>query len=136
MIGGALLGFVVSLIVIGIMLIISSKKKPSWDAAVKRNSTFSLDMEPAAAIARLKEAAPAAGLSVALEDDGNNRLILNETGSMLSFGNFVPVSASAAAGGSQVSVGLTTKVPQWGPVVGKKHEAILGKIKAALGAAA
>ncbi len=46
MIGGALLGFIVSLIVIGIMLVMSSRKKPSWDAAVKRSGAFRSIYEP------------------------------------------------------------------------------------------
>lgn len=135
MLGGALIGLIVGLIAIGIMLVISSRKQPSWDAATRRSEAFSVGMEPTAAIARLKEAAPAAGFAIVLEDDGNNRLILSDKISAFSFGFFIPVSAVADGAGSKVAVGLTPRAPQWGPVLKKKHGIFLDKIKAVLGAA-
>jgi hypothetical protein len=135
MLGGALIGLIVGLIIVGVFWYIASQKKPSFDARVSRSAEFAVDMAPAAVIAKVGEAAPAMGLSVALTDDKSDRLILDQGVSLNNFGNFLAVTAVADGKGSMVTVGLMDKAPQWGPVVTKKHRQLVNKVKAALGVA-
>jgi hypothetical protein len=132
---GAILGLVIGLIFAGIFWYIASQKKPSFDAAVSRSATFNVDMPPAAAIARIKDAAPAMKLGVALSDDPANRVILDEAMSFWSYGAFVQVTAVGAGAGAAITVDLMNKAPQYGPVVTKRHRSLVERIKGALGAA-
>jgi len=136
MLGGALIGLIVALVVIGVFWFIAKNKKPSFDLPVSRSESFEVGMAPAAAIARLREAEAAMGLAVALDDAGGDRLILEERASLNSYGNFLAVGAAGEGGGSTVTVGLMNKAPQWGPVVTRKHRKLADKVRGALGVAA
>jgi len=136
MLAGALIGLIIGLIMAGVFWYIASQKKPSFDAPVSRSEAFTAGLAPAAAIAKVSEAAPAMGLKVALSDDKSDRLILEEGVSLSSYGFFVLISATGEADGSTITVGLMNKAPQWGPVVTKKHRRLVEKVKGALGGAA
>ncbi|HUT51220.1 MAG TPA: hypothetical protein VM325_17965 [Alphaproteobacteria bacterium] len=136
MLGGALIGLIIGLIMAGVFWYIASQKKPSFDAPVSRSDAFTVALAPSAAIAKVSEAAPAMGLKVALNDDNADRLILEERASFSSYGFFLAISATAEGNGSTITVGLMNKAPQWGPVVTRKHRALVEKIKGALGIAA
>lgn len=133
MLGGALLGLIVALGVVGVFWYMASKKQPSFDLPVARTDTFDVDLAPAAVIAKLTEAAPAMGLKVALADDKADRVILEDGMSINNYGSFLKITAAADGTGAAVTVDLMNKAPQWGPVVTKKHRTLTEKVKGALG---
>jgi len=135
MVGGAIIGLIVGLIVVGVFYYMASQKKPSFDLPVSRSEDFNANLDPAGAIGRVNEAAQTMGLSVALEDKANHRVILDEPTSLKGYGNFIAVSAAPDGKGSKITVALMNKAPQWGPVVTKRHRAFATQIKTALGVA-
>lgn len=133
MLQGAILGLIAALGMAVVFWYIASKKKASFDLPVSRTETFDVALAPAAAIAKVREAASAIGLSVALTDQQANRVLLDEPTSLKNYGSFLRVSAAGQGSGSAVTVDLMNKAPQWGPVVTKKHRALAAKVKGALG---
>jgi hypothetical protein len=136
MLQGALIGLIIGLGMAIVFWWIASKKKPSFDLPAARSETFSVGLDPAAAIAKIAEAASAMGLSVALSDTGANRVLLDEPTSITNYGSYLRVSAAGDRDGAAVTVDLVNKAPQWGPVVTKKHRLLTEKVKGALGAGA
>ena len=58
--------------------------------------------------------------------------MLSEGTTFLSFGHFVVVTAADdGSGSSTITVGLATKVPQYGPVVTSNHKKMMTKVQAA-----
>ena len=135
MLQGALIGLIVGLGLAVVFWWMASKKKPSFDLPAARSETFSVGLAPAAAVAKIVEAASAMGLSVALSDTATNRVLLDEPTSIMNYGSYLRVSAASDGDGTAVTVDLVNKAPQWGPVVTKKHRALTGKVKGALGVA-
>lgn len=133
---GAIIGGVIGMVVVGIYWILASQAKPSFDVKLQRSGAFAAPMPPAAVIARLRDGAAAQKLEVALLDEANGRIILSEPVTVWSFGSFIHVTAEPAGGDAKVTVGLKTKAPQWGPVLGKIHKKVADKVKAILGLAA
>jgi hypothetical protein len=133
MLAGAVIGLIIGLAFAVGYFYLASKKQPSFDLPVARSETFSTGLAPAAAVAKVAEAAPAMGLSVALRDGAGDRVLLDEPVTMKSYGSFLRVSAAGEGAGAAVTVDLMNKVRQWGPVVTKKHRTLTEKVKAALG---
>jgi len=136
MLQGAIIGLIIGLGMAIVFWWMASKKKPSFDLPAARSETFSVGLAPAAAVAKVAEAASAMGLSVALSDTGANRVLLDEPTSIKNYGSYLRVSAASEGDGAAVTVDLVNKAPQWGPVVTKKHRLLTGKVKGALGVAA
>lgn len=136
MLQGAIIGLIVGLGMAIVFWWMASKKKPSFDLPAARSETLSVELAPAAAIAKVVEAATAIGLSVALSDNAANRVLLEEPTSIMNYGSYLRVSAAIEGTGAVVTVDLVNKAPQWGPVVTKKHRALMEKVRGALGTAA
>jgi len=132
---GALIGGVIGLIIVGIMFLVARSAKPSFDAKRSREGSFGVAMAPKEVTARLKDAAGSMGYEVALLDEANDRIILSEGFGLTSYGNFIPVTAVQSGGETTVTVGLTPKAPQYGPMVTRRHKSAMESVQSALGAA-
>jgi hypothetical protein len=133
MLQGAIIGLIVGLGMAIVFWWMASKKQASFDLPGVRSETFTVGLDPTAAIAKTVEAASAMGLSVALNDAPNNRVLLEEPTSIMNYGCYLRVAATSEGAGAAVTVDLVNKAPQWGPVVTKKHRLLAGKVKGALG---
>ena len=92
-------------------------------------------MTPADVILRLQERAPGSGLKVALVDDAGDRIILGEGMTLFSWGMFFPITTSTQASDTVVTVGLTPRAPQYGPVLTHKHNKAMDKVRTILAGA-
>lgn len=128
----ALVGAVVGALVVIVFGFISSRRKGSFDVKVNRSGVVDTPVAPEEALRRIEASAPGQGLTVEQVDSAGQRILLSEGLGLSSFGHFFPITVAAAEGGSAVTVGLKTKVPQYGPVVGRNHRKIMEKVRAAL----
>lgn len=132
MIIGAIVGAIAVVVGVVIVLIMTAQRKPSFDVKVRRSGSFAAPMRPGDAIDRLEAEAKSVGLKVDIVDKPGSRLLLSDGLSLFSFGHFVPVSVEASGNGALVTVGMATKIPQYGPVVTRNHKKIVAKVKRAL----
>ena len=129
----ALVGAVVGALVVIVFGFISSRRKGSFDVKVNRSGVVDTPVAPEEALRRIEASAPGQGLTVEQVDSAGQRILLSEGLGLSSFGHFFPITVAAAeGGGSAVTVGLKTKVPQYGPVVGRNHRKIMEKVRSAL----
>lgn len=131
----ALVGAIVGAAVVLIFGLMSNRRKGSFDVKVNRSGVVDTPLPPAEALQRIEASAADHGLKVEQVDTPGQRILLSEGMGLASFGHFFPISvAPADGGGSAVTVGLKTKVPQYGPVVGRNHRKIMNKIRSAVSA--
>ena len=129
----ALVGAVIGAVVILVFGFLSSRRKGSFDVKVNRSGVVETSVTPAEALRRIEASAPGHGLKVEQVDTAGQRILLSEGMGFSSFGHFFPITlAPAEDGGSAITVGLKTKVPQYGPVVGRNHRKIMDKIRTAV----
>lgn len=134
---GALIGAVIGGGFVIVMWIVASKAKPSFDVTIRRDGTFSVPQAPADALQAIQKGIASQGLKVEIVDKPGGRMVLSEGTTFMSFGHFVVVTvADDGSGGAAITVGLATKVPQYGPVVTRNHTKMVDKVKAAVGATA
>ncbi len=129
----ALVGAAIGIAVVLVMALIGSRRKPKFDAPPRRNQTVQSALPPAEALARVKALGGNNKLALAAEDPAKNLVVLSDPSSLMSFGNFYPVFARATPGGSELSVGISPKTPQWGPVVTNKLRKIAEAVRIAVG---
>ena len=134
MIEGAIIGGVIGVIMVVVFGIIAHFKKASFDVKVKRSGVIETAGAPDETIRRIQSSAPGAGLKVEEIDTAGHRILLSEGLSFGSFGHFFPISAEASAGGARVTVGMSTKIPQYGPVVSRNHRKIMDKVRGMIAA--
>ena len=132
---GVWIGLIVGAGIVIVFYLIAANRKPDFDAKQQRTATIESDLAPAAAIGRLKERAEANGLKVALADEAGARIILAEGMTLFSWGMYFPVSARAAGAGSVITVGLSPRAPQYGPVLTHKINKAADKVRAMLAGA-
>ena len=129
----ALIGAVIGALVVIIFGFVSSRRKGSFDVKVNRSGVVDTTLAPDEALRRIEAAATQQGLTVEQVDTAGQRILLSEGLGFSSFGHFFPISVAATeGGGSAVTVGLKTKVPQYGPVVGRNHRKIMEKVRSAV----
>jgi hypothetical protein len=130
----ALIGAVIGLVVVVAMAFIGSRRKPVFDAPPKRNATVASALPPAEALARIKAIPNAQNkLTVAAEEPAKGLVVLGDSMSLASFGNFYPCFAKAAGAGSEIVVGIQPKAPQYGPVVSSKLRKVTEAVRLAVG---
>ncbi|MCB9947114.1 MAG: hypothetical protein H6842_04710 [Rhodospirillaceae bacterium] len=129
MVSGALIGAVVGLLVVLVFMAIAKTKTGSLDMPVQRSGTVAASVPPEEVLRRLEAAAPRNGLKVEQVDAAGGRILLSDGTSFTSFGNFYPIAVAPAASGAEITVGLKTKAPQYGPVVGRNHNRIMDKVR-------
>jgi len=126
LVGGAIgLGVVVILMLIGMM------KKPVFDAPPRRHNIIASSLPPAEVAARLR-ALDGKDYKLAADKPEQNLVVLADTMTLLSFGNFYPCFYRAAGSGSEINVGIAPKVPQYGPVVTSKLKKVTEAVTAAV----
>lgn len=133
MLQSALVGAAIGIAVVLVMAFIGSRRKPNFDAPPRRNQTLQSPLSPADALARIKALAGSNKLSLAAEEPAKGLVVLADTMSLASFGNFYPVFAKATPGGSELVVGIQPKTPQYGPVVSSKLRKIVEAVRGAVG---
>ena len=126
-------GLLIGIVVVGVFLIFAALRKPSFDMAVNRSGVVTTALPPGDALARIEAAARGAGLTVVETDTAGHRLLLSKGASVFSWGHFVVVAAApAAGGGATITVGLKTKVPQFGGVAGHHHRKAMDTVRGAV----
>ena len=129
----ALIGAVVGAAVVLVFGLLSRRRKGSFDMKVNRSGIVETTLPPADALQRIEVSAAGQGLKVEQVDTAGLRILLSEGLGFSSFGHFFPITvAPAEGGGSAITVGLKTKVPQYGPVVGRNHRKIMDKVRTAV----
>jgi len=128
----ALVGAAIGVAVIVVMGVIGSMRKPHFTQPPRRNTVIRSALPPAEALARIKALAGMNKLSLAAEDPARNLVVLSDPMSLMSFGNFYPCFAREAEGGSEISVGIQPKTPQYGPVVTSKLRKITEAVQSAV----
>ena len=129
----ALIGAVVGGAVVFIFALISGRRKGSFDVKLNRSGVVKTALAPEEALRRIEASAAGQGLKIEQVDTAGLRILLSEGLGISTFGHFFPISvAPAEDGGSAITVGLKTKVPQYGPVVGRNHRKIMNKIRTAV----
>ncbi len=121
--------------VVVIMMLIGFSKKPNFTAPPRRHQVLRSALPPAEAADRIK-ALSGNGYTLLKEDPGLGLIVLGDSMSIMSFGNFYPCFVREAEGGSEIAVGIAPKVPQYGPVVGNKLKKIVEAVGTAVGAGA
>lgn len=133
MLQSALVGAAIGVAVVVVMALIGSRRKPHFDAPPRRNQSVQSPLAPADALARVKALAGSNKLAFAAEDPAKGLVVLSDSMSLASFGNFYPVFARATPGGSELVVGIQPKTPQYGPVVSSKLKKIVEAVRLAVG---
>jgi hypothetical protein len=133
MLQSALVGAAIGIAVVLVMALIGSRRKPKFDAPPRRNQTVHSPLAPADALARIKALAGSNKLALAAEEPAKGLVVLSDTMSLASFGNFYPVFAKATPGGSELVIGIQPKTPQYGPVVSSKLRKIVEAVRGAVG---
>ena len=128
MMESVLYGAAIGIAVVVVFAIIGMTKKANFSEPPRRHSTLSTKLAPADALARIKGLA-GKGYSLAQEDAGKGMVVLQDSMGLLSFGNFYPIFVKPG----EVLVGISPKVPQYGPVVGSKLRKITDAVQGALG---
>jgi hypothetical protein len=123
-----LYGAAIGIAVVVIFALIGMTRKANFSEPPRRVATLSTKLAPAEALARIKGLA-GKGYSVVQEDPAKGMVVLQDSLSLLSFGNFYPIFARPG----EVVVGISPKVPQYGPVVGSKLRKITDAVQGALG---
>ncbi len=123
-----LYGALIGIAVVVIFALIGMTKKANFSEPTRRSSSLKTDLAPAEALARVKAMA-GKGYTVVQEDAAKGMVVLADSMSLMSFGNFYPVFVRPG----EVVVGIAPKVPQYGPVVGSKLRKITEAVQAALG---
>ena len=133
--GGFGTGLLIGIVVVGVFFLFAALRKPSFDMAVNRSGAITSALPPDDALARIEAAAPGARLKVVEADAAGHRLLLSKGTSGFSWGHFLVVTAApAAGGGSTITVGLKTKVPQFGGVAGHYHRQAMDTVRDAVAA--
>ena len=128
MMESVLYGAAIGIAVVVVFAIIGMTKKANFSEPPRRYSTLTTKLAPADALARIKGLA-GKGYSLAQEDAGKGMVVLQDSMGLLSFGNFYPIFVKPG----EVLVGISPKVPQYGPVVGSKLRKITDAVQGALG---
>jgi hypothetical protein len=132
---GVWIGLIIGVGIVVVFFLIAANRKPDFNAKQQRTAAIESNLAPAAAIERLKERAGANGLKVALTDANGTRIILAEGMTLFSWGMYFPISARAEGAGSIVTVGLSPRAPQYGPVLTHKINKAADKVRAMLAGA-
>lgn len=135
MLDGIWIGLIAAVGIIVLFYGIAASKKPDFNAKSRRAGTLKTPLTPEETIGRLQERAGGIGLKVALVDNAGHRVILSEGMTLFSWGMFFPISAKAANGDTVVTVGLTPRAPQYGPVLTHKHNKAMDKVRGMLAGA-
>ncbi len=128
MMESVLYGAAIGIAVVVVFAIIGMTKKANFSEPPRRYSTLTTKLAPTDALARIKGLA-GKGYSLAQEDAGKGMVVLQDSMGLLSFGNFYPIFVKPG----EVLVGISPKVPQYGPVVGSKLRKITDAVQGALG---
>ena len=131
-IAGAI-GLLIGIVLVGVFLVLAKLRKPSFDMAVNRSGVVATTLPPDEVLARIEAAARSGGLKVEQVDAAGHRLLLSRGASGFSWGHFVVVAAAPAeGGGSTITVGLKTKVPQFGFIAGHHHRKAMDTVRGAV----
>jgi len=123
-----LYGALIGIAVVVVFALIGMTRKANFSEPPRRTASLTTSLAPADAIARIKGLA-GKGYSVAQEDAAKGMVVLADSMSLMSFGNFYPIFVKPG----EVVVGIAPKVPQYGPVVGNKLRKITDAVQGALG---
>lgn len=123
-----LYGAAIGVAVVVVFALIGMTKKANFSEPPRRTASLPTKLAPDEALARIKGLA-GKGYSVVQEDAAKGMVVLQDTMSLMSFGNFYPIFARSG----EVVVGISPKVPQYGPVVGSKLRKITDAVQGALG---
>lgn len=109
-------------------LVVANNATPDVSRVPRRHRVVTTALPLPDTVLRLRTLAGQDKYRFALEDPQRQVFVLEEELSMWSYGSFYPCFVQAVEGGTQVTVGIQTKAPQYGPVVTRQ----LGKITAAV----
>lgn len=119
----ALSGAIAAIAVFVIFIVISVNAKPKIDQIPKRHSVVTTTMPLADAVQTLRGLAGQQKYRFALEDTQRQVIVLEDDVSLWSYGSFYSCFIVATPdGGTQITVGLQPKSPQWGPVPKRQHK--------------
>lgn len=128
MMESVLIGAAIGIAVVVVFALIGMTKKANFSEPPRRFATLPTQLAPAEALARIKGLA-GKGYSLAQEDAAKGMVVLQDSMGLMSFGNFYPIFVKPG----EVLVGISPKVPQYGPVVGSKLRKITDAVQGALG---
>lgn len=132
MLQGAIIGLVVGAVMVVVFFILAKNKKPEIDMKARKTTAVETPLAPADAFEKLRDNAGKHALTVPLADNAAHKLVLSDGMTLFSWGMFYPVSVEATGSGARVTVGVSPKTPQWGPVIPHKLEKAVGKVRTIL----
>lgn len=129
---GLMIGVVVGLVVVVIMVIVGYARKPNFAAPPRRHRLLVSPLSPREALARIEGLGRQGGYRLAKASGEGGPAVLADGFSLFSFGNFYPCFVEAAESGSRIAVGISPRVPQYGPVVTNRLRKIAEAVEAAV----
>lgn len=127
--------FVILLIGACIGYLVAATRKGSWALKVKpqRMELVSTMISPEESLASIICFALASGYKISNLDEMANRVVLEESISIWSYGFFFPVLVTKHPDGyTLIKVGIKSKFIQYGPIVSRSHSRCVNGIKASL----
>jgi len=118
-----LVSLVIAVAAIGVavtFILLAVNAKPKIDAIPKRHTIVTTAMPLPEAVLQLRSLVGKHKYRFALEDPQRQVFVLEDDLSAMSYGNFYPCFVQAVDGGTQITVGLQTKAPQWGPIPARR----------------
>lgn len=139
MIDDLIRGGVVGALAACVGIIVSSWRSGSSELGKrsKRIESFIVSNDASVNLKKIVKFALLAGYKIPAMDQDKGQLVLEESGSLTSWGFFFPVFVTSQPGGSaRIEVGITSKLVQYGPEVSRSHERCVNSMKAFLFASA
>ncbi len=129
----ALFGALGAIAVFVIFILISVNAKPKIDQIPTRHTIVTTTMPLPEVVQTLRGLAGQQKYRFALEDMQRQVIVLEDDVSLWSYGSFYSCFIVATPdGGTQITVGMQTKSPQWGPVPKRQHKKFTDLVTAAV----
>lgn len=116
-------------------IVLAVNAKPDITAVPRRHRVVTTTLPIADTVYRLRDLAgqPQHKYRFALEDPQRQVFVLEDDLSAMSYGNFYPCFVQAVDGGTQITVGLQSKAPQWGPIPARRLSTFTAVVAEAVG---
>jgi len=101
-------------------ILLAVNAKPNISNVPKRHKVVTTALPLAETVLQLRSLVGQHKYRFALEDPQRQVFVLEDDLSAMSYGNFYPCFVQAVDGGTQITIGLQPKAPQWGPIPARR----------------
>ncbi len=130
---GLVIGLIVGGVIVAIFSLIAMTRKANARAAQPTRRAIAIEtaLSPDAAFKAL-QAAPLGRYKVGDSDPGRRVIVFASPMTIFSWGFFFPVFIAAGGAGATVTIGIQSRLLQWGPVVANTHKAFAAEARRVL----